>query len=154
MHRGNRIFQIGLLLLAAGMLSFAPAICQASPPAASGNANVKKAQEVLRSKGFYSGKTDGLEGPQTHAAIRKYQKAEGLPVTGRLDAKTAGKLGVGQESVGGSFANAGRQAGRGSKAAASEITKGKPVAAGKEFGKGMGRFGKNVGKGVKKAVKP
>lgn len=53
-----------------------------------------------------------------------------------------------------SFANAGRQAGSGSKAAAHEITKGKPVAAGKEFGKGMGRFGKDIGKGVKKAVKP
>jgi hypothetical protein len=29
---------------------------------------------------------------------RQYQKAENLPVTGQLDAETAGKLGVGSES--------------------------------------------------------
>jgi len=32
------------------------------------------------------------------------------------------------------------------------LKKGKPIASGKEFGKGAGRFGEKVGKGVKKAV--
>jgi len=56
------------------------------------------------------------------------------------------------ESAGGEFKGAGKEVGRGSKEAAHEMTKGKPVAAGKEFGKGVGRFGEKVGKGVKKAV--
>ena len=32
------------------------------------------------------------------------------------------------------------------------MKQGKPLAAGKEFGKGMGRAGEKVGQGVKKAV--
>lgn len=150
--------------MGAACVAFAIAIFSLSPlgcstaisagmPAAQ-NENVKHVQEILHAKGFYKGNIDGIMGPHTRTAIREYQRAEKLPVTGRLDAKTASKMGVGQESVGATFANAGRQAGSGSKAAASEITKGKPVAAGKEFGKGMGRFGKGIGKGVKKAVKP
>lgn len=34
------------------------------------------------------------------------------------------------------------------------MKEGKPVAAGKEFGKGVGRGAKDVGKGVKEAVDP
>jgi hypothetical protein len=34
------------------------------------------------------------------------------------------------------------------------MKQGKPVAAGKEMGKGLGRGGKKVGKGIKKAVSP
>lgn len=150
--------------MGAAFVAFAIAIFGLSPlgcstavsagmPAAQ-NENVKHAQEMLHAKGFYKGKVDGIMGPHTRTAIREYQRSEKLPVTGRLDAKTASKMGVGQESVGASFASAGRSVGSGSKAAASEITKGKPVAAGKEFGKGMGRFGEHIGKGVKKAVKP
>ncbi len=56
------------------------------------------------------------------------------------------------ESASGEFKGAGKEVGHGSKEAAHEMTKGKPVAAGKEFGKGVGRFGEKVGKGVKKAV--
>ena len=37
---------------------------------------------------------DGVLGLRTRAGIRSYQKAENLPVTGQLDTRTAGKLGV------------------------------------------------------------
>jgi len=57
-------------------------------------------------------------------------------------------------SVGGEFKGAGKAMGHGSKKAAHEMKEGKPVASGKEFGKGAGRFGKKVGKGVKEAVTP
>ena len=97
---------------------------------------------------------DGILGPQTRAAIRQYQQSENLPVTGRLDGETAGKLGVGPESVGGSFETAGHEVGKGGKEFGHELKKGKPVAAGKEMGKGMGRGGEKVGEGVKKAVSP
>ena len=56
------------------------------------------------------------------------------------------------ESVGGEFKGAGKEMKDGSGEAAHEMKKGKPVASGKEFGKGVGRFGEKVGEGVKKAV--
>jgi peptidoglycan hydrolase-like protein with peptidoglycan-binding domain len=62
--------------------------------AAQGSANVKKAQQSLQSKGYYKGQIDGLMGPATRSAIRQYQKAEHLHVTGTLDNQTASKLGV------------------------------------------------------------
>jgi putative peptidoglycan binding protein len=114
--------------------------------------DVKKVQESLRDKGFYAGQIDGIAGSRTEAGIRQYQKAENLPVTGRVDTQTADKLGVGQQSVGGSFKGAGQEVGEGGKQAGHEMMKGKPVAAGKEMGKGFGRGGKKVGHGVKEAV--
>ncbi|MGD0508860.1 MAG: peptidoglycan-binding domain-containing protein [Terriglobales bacterium] len=56
--------------------------------------DVKKIQEALQGNGQYAGKVDGVFGLRTRASIRGFQKAENLPVTGQLDAETAGKLGV------------------------------------------------------------
>ena len=126
-----------------------------APIASAGNLDkddIKKVQRSLNDKGFHPGKVDGVLGSRTRAGIREYQKAENLPVTGRLDAETAGKLGVGPESIGGNFKGAGKEVAEGSKEAAHEATSGKPLAAGKEFGKGIGRAGEKVGKGVRKAV--
>jgi hypothetical protein len=116
--------------------------------------DIKKVQESLRDKGYYTVPVDGILGPQTRAAIRQYQQSENLPVTGRLDTETAGKLGVGPESEGGNFKGAGQEVGAGGKEVGHEMKEGKPVAAGKEMGKGLGRAGKDIGKGVKKAVSP
>jgi peptidoglycan hydrolase-like protein with peptidoglycan-binding domain len=116
--------------------------------------DIKKVQEALRDKGHYTGQVDGVLGPQTRAGIRQYQESENLPVTGHLDSQTAGKLGVGPESAGGSFKGAGQEVGEGGEQAGHEMKQGKPVAAGKEMGKGLGRGGKKVGKGIKKAVSP
>jgi hypothetical protein len=123
-------------------------------PAVSHRHDIKKVQESLRDKGYYHADVDGVLGSQTREAIRQYQKSENLPVTGRLDAETAGKLGVGPESVGGSFESAGHEVGKGGKELGHEMKKGKPVAAGKEMGKGIGRGGEDFGKAVKKAVSP
>jgi peptidoglycan hydrolase-like protein with peptidoglycan-binding domain len=46
---------------------------------------VKEAQEGLAKAGFYKGKATGNFDRSTRKAIRKYQKANSLPVTGRLD---------------------------------------------------------------------
>ena len=116
--------------------------------------DIKKVQESLRDKGYSPGPIDGHQGRQTRSAIRKYQKAENLPVTGRLDSETAGKFGVGPESAGGEFKGAGREIKEGTQEAGHEMKEGKPVAAGKEFGKGVGRMGKKIGKGTVKAVDP
>ena len=116
--------------------------------------DIKKVQETLRDKGYYSAEIDGLIGPKTRAGIRQYQKSENLPVTGRLDAATAGKFGVGQESVGGEFKGAGQEVGKGGMEVGHEMKQGKPLAAGKEMGKALGRAGQKVGSGVKEAVSP
>jgi peptidoglycan hydrolase-like protein with peptidoglycan-binding domain len=48
----------------------------------------------LQAKGYYSGQIDGIAGPQTRSGVREYQTDEGLEVNGKVDAKTAEKLGV------------------------------------------------------------
>jgi len=128
-------------------LSLAPLAFAAKP-----ESDIKKAQEALRDKGYDPGKIDGHMGPQTRRAIGEYQKAEDLTVTEHLDAQTANKLGVEQESVGGTFKAAGQDVGEGGEQLGHEVKKGKPIAAGKELGKGIGSGGKKVGEGVKKAV--
>jgi len=115
--------------------------------------DIKKVQETLRDKGYYTAPVDGLMGPQTRAAIRQYQQSENLPVTGHLDGATAGKLGVGPESAGGEFKGAGRDVGAGGQGFGHEMKQGKPVAAGKDLGEGIGQGGKDVGKGVGKGGK-
>src|SRR5512135_3220150 len=150
--------KVAFIFLATGMLGLilTPLSFSAGPedekPAVSHRQDITKVQESLRDKGYYHAKVDGVLGPQTREAIRQYQKSENLPVTGRLDGETAGKLGVGPESVGGSFESAGHEVGKGGKEFGHEMKKGKPVAAGKEMGKGMGRGGEDVGKAVKNAV--
>ena len=59
-----------------------------------GKQEVKSAQEALKAKGYDPGASDGAMGPRTRAALRHFQKAEGLRATGRLDADTRTKLGV------------------------------------------------------------
>ncbi len=49
---------------------------------------VKAAQRVLRAEGLYYGPIDGILGPATREAIRKYQYRHYLRVTGRLDRPT------------------------------------------------------------------
>jgi peptidoglycan hydrolase-like protein with peptidoglycan-binding domain len=114
--------------------------------------DINKVQQSLSDKGLYHGHIDGVMGPQTRRAIGEYQKSENMTVTSRLDAETAGKLGVGSESEEAKFKGAGHEVGAGGKEAGREVKEGKPVAAGKELGKGIGRAAKDVGQGVKKAV--
>jgi hypothetical protein len=50
------------------------------------------AQGRLRGLGFYFGKLDGEVGPKTQAAVRRFQKANALAVSGELDDATASAL--------------------------------------------------------------
>ncbi len=61
--------------------------------------DIKQVQKTLNDKGFDVGPADGIMGARTRAGIRSYQKAENMPVTGRLDKETAERLGVGAESL-------------------------------------------------------
>jgi peptidoglycan hydrolase-like protein with peptidoglycan-binding domain len=88
--------------------------------------NVGEMQQTLQDGGHYSGKIDGVFGLRTRASIRGFQRAEKLPVTGRLDVQTAGKLGVRAER---------------SEDAVYDTTEDKP-SAGIEWARGSRRLGK------------
>ncbi len=51
-------------------------------------------QKKLTQLGFYKGTVDGQMGSQTSAAIRRYQIAENLKVTGELNRQTLEQLGL------------------------------------------------------------
>jgi peptidoglycan hydrolase-like protein with peptidoglycan-binding domain len=55
--------------------------------------HVKAIQSALNKNGYHV-KVDGKMGPQTETALMKFQKANGLPITGKADAATLKKLGV------------------------------------------------------------
>jgi hyperosmotically inducible protein len=61
---------------------------------AAGSDRVRAVQEALKTKGFDPGPIDGIHGPQTTQAVKDYQRAENLEVTGRADSATLNKLGV------------------------------------------------------------
>jgi Putative peptidoglycan binding domain len=56
--------------------------------------DIKKAKEALKAKGLSTGPMDGVLDGKTQQALRDFQKANKLPVTGNLDPQTAEKLGV------------------------------------------------------------
>jgi peptidoglycan hydrolase-like protein with peptidoglycan-binding domain len=51
-------------------------------------------QKKLTQLGFYKGEVDGQPGSQTSAAIRRYQIAKNLKVTGELNRQTLDQLGI------------------------------------------------------------
>jgi peptidoglycan hydrolase-like protein with peptidoglycan-binding domain len=78
-----------LLAALAALLTFT-----AAPVVAQDRAVIENAQKSLKQQGHDPGTVDGVMGPQTVAALRAYQKQQGLEVTGRLDATTLTKLGA------------------------------------------------------------
>jgi peptidoglycan hydrolase-like protein with peptidoglycan-binding domain len=64
------------------------------------SSDVRTAQQALRDKGFDPGPIDGIHGPRTSAAVRNYQKAEGLTATGQLDDQTKERLNVRASATG------------------------------------------------------
>ncbi len=55
-------------------------------------ANVKTAQKILASLGYQIGKPDGIMGPNTRNAIIKFERANGLPETGLVNAALMDRL--------------------------------------------------------------
>ena len=60
--------------------------------AKAGKADIVSMQQALKDKGFDPGPIDGVHGPRTTAAVRDFQKAENVTVTGQLDDATRAKL--------------------------------------------------------------
>lgn len=110
---------------------------------------IRKMQETLRDKGHYRGKIDGVFGLQTRASLRAYQKAQNLPITGQVDARTADGLGVRPESKWGDPNSAGREVGYGNDRAGGEMKREKPSAG---IMRGEGRARKTSRKEVSRAI--
>jgi hypothetical protein len=60
----------------------------------SSNSGVKQAQQALKDKGHDPGPIDGVMGSRTKEAVKSFQSASNLQVTGTLDAATSQKLGI------------------------------------------------------------
>jgi peptidoglycan hydrolase-like protein with peptidoglycan-binding domain len=61
---------------------------------------ITEIQEALAKKGVYSGSTTGQWDDSTTDAMKKFQTANGLTPSGKLDALTLQKLGFGSETAG------------------------------------------------------
>lgn len=63
------------------------------------NATVRAVQAELQRTGFYSGEVDGIWGSQSAAAVRRFQLANDLRVTGELNEATLAGLGIRSTAV-------------------------------------------------------
>jgi len=61
---------------------------------ASVNEDIRQAQIALKNRGFDPGAIDGMLKPQTQDALRAFQAASNLPVTGTFDGQTQAALGI------------------------------------------------------------
>lgn len=56
-----------------------------NPRSSRAKPEVIEAQTLLTRRGYYLGAVDGIEGRQTRAALRRFQRDTGLPETGGID---------------------------------------------------------------------
>jgi peptidoglycan hydrolase-like protein with peptidoglycan-binding domain len=85
---------IGIYLLWPKKASAAPRLpvspTKPSTPVGPGavNSSVQATQAALKAAGYDPGPADGQMGPKTAAALKAFQAAKGLPVTGQIDSAT------------------------------------------------------------------
>ncbi len=61
---------------------------------------ISEIQTALAKDGSFNGKPNGKWDPSTIDAMKKFQEAHGLNPSGKLDAKTLQKLGLGSQTAG------------------------------------------------------
>ncbi len=61
---------------------------------------IREIQQALIRAGYLEDKPTGRWDAKTRAAMRRLQEENGLPVTGKLDARSLVKLGLGSETAG------------------------------------------------------
>jgi murein DD-endopeptidase MepM/ murein hydrolase activator NlpD len=80
-------------LLGIGGIAIVVVVVAAAPTAAYGSANVAALQVALRAHGLYGGAVDGIRGPATRRAVRRFQARRGLSVDGVAGPRTRRALG-------------------------------------------------------------
>ncbi len=112
---------------------------------------VRTAQTKLKSMGYYEGAVDGVKGPETDQAVRKYQQAQQLKVNGKLNKRTLASLGIDKEAIEdssraeGKAERVGEKAGRATGKAVDK-TADAVADTGEAAGKGVKKGGKEVSK--------
>src|SRR2546421_12716573 len=82
-----------LRVLLAGAVAAVAVTVVPTALASGGNPQTAGLQVALRAQGLYRGSIDAVSGPETVAAVRAFQRIQGLPVTGLADARTRASLG-------------------------------------------------------------
>ena len=85
---------LNLLVLAALSFLYPSPAAEALSKNGSTGAEVKAIQETLKDRGLYSGSIDGIYGAGTQAAVKKFQKQQGLTADGIAGHLTLKRLGV------------------------------------------------------------
>jgi Peptidase family M23/Putative peptidoglycan binding domain len=76
-----------------GLLAATVALLLATPAWGQGSAGVAALQTALTARGLYSGTIDGVDGPATRSAVRRFQRRVGLQVDGIAGPRTRRALG-------------------------------------------------------------
>ena len=85
---------LNLLVVAALSFLYPSPAAEALSKNGSTGAEVKAIQETLKDRGLYSGSIDGIYGAGTQAAVKKFQKQQGLTADGIAGPLTLKRLGV------------------------------------------------------------
>lgn len=85
---------LNLLVLAALSFLYPSPAAEALSKNGSTGGEVKAIQETLKDRGLYSGSIDGIYGAGTQAAVKKFQKQQGLTADGIAGPLTLKRLGV------------------------------------------------------------
>ena len=88
----NRIIKILIIAITASCL-LCMSVAALSRMGSVGN-EVTSIQNVLKKKGYYSGAVDGIFGSRTLAAVKQFQRDNGLTVDGIAGPKTLKALGL------------------------------------------------------------
>ena len=93
----------------AGLLLASPALVPAGASAQTGSGltytqplspqALMAVQDRLRQLGAYPGRADGVWGPDSQAALERFQQSRGLQVSGQLNQATAATLGLGPSEL-------------------------------------------------------
>ncbi len=94
------LFAVNILVISA--VELLPTADAASYKVGSSGSTVKKIQQRLKNWGYYGGSVDGVYGSQTAAAVKRFQKANGLTVDGITGPATLAAIGLPSGSTGGS----------------------------------------------------
>lgn len=92
-----RPYVIAAMLLTAPAMAQSPGVLTFSQPLSSGA--VAMVQEKLQQAGVYAGRPDGVWGPESQAALERFQQTRSLQVTGQLNPATAATLGIPQADL-------------------------------------------------------
>ena len=79
--------------------------------ASSNSSDIKLIQKKLKNWGYYKGSVDGIYGSQTKAAVRLFQKRNGLTVDGIVGNKTLAAMGISQSMLSGATSSGNQSAG-------------------------------------------